>query len=897
MSASPARVAVFGAGYVGLVTGACFAELGHSVVVRDILPERIDALRRGEVPIYEPGLDDLLARNAERLTFTTDVAEAIDGADFVYVAVGTPPTYSGDADLSAVWTVVDELPVIDRPCRVVMKSTVPVGTGARVRHRLDERGLQHVGYVSNPEFTAEGTAIADFMRPDRVVVGAFREDDGDAVAALHAGIDAPVVRCDVASAEMIKLAANAALMTRISFINEIANVCEATGADVVRVAEGIGLDRRIGPSFLRAGVGYGGSCLDGDETVLARAGNRTWLTTLRRLHADLDEGQGRDLLTVRGIEVLAWAPGELEPSFRPLTHVTRRQYEGEVVDIVTKMGRRLTCTIDHPLVVGDGSGTAVQLKHAHELTDRDWLPLAQGTAPGSEVELDDVLEGMAVESLGADAVLVRPAPGWWAHVSRPRLIRAVGRHGAKRVHDVVRSGTLRLSEGLAVDIDLEDASAKTARNGTAVPIRMTADATFWRIAGLYAAEGHCSADGRRRRLQWSFHPSREDHLVGEVAGFWRDLGVKVDVRRHETTTAVVLSSRLLAGWWLGVLGLGASCYDQKVPDALWGAPAEHKLAFLSGLWQGDGCCSHLVGDNLALEFGTVSRRLADGVLRLLGDLGVVARFKIGRTAKSTVDTYWIVVSGAAQVEALLDLIKVDRRPQAADRLSRVRRVAPTGYRRGEGAAWARVVRTEGRPFSGYVYSLEVPGPDTFVTTGGLVVHNCFPKDSLALKQLAANSGYHFQLLNAVIEVNELQKRRVIGKLHRHLGSLRDRKVALLGLAFKPNTDDMREAPSLVLAGRLLAEGADVTAWDPIVDGFDLHGVHIAETVEDAAAGADAIVLVTEWPQLAEVDWPAVAGSMRTRVFVDGRNMLDHAMLRRAGFTVEGIGRAADNGPT
>ena len=255
------------------------------------------ALRRGEIPIYEPGLDELLARNADRLTFTTDVAEAIDGADFVYVAVGTPPTYSGDADLSAVWTVVDELPAIDRRCIVVMKSTVPVGTGTRVRHRLDERGLEHVGYASNPEFTAEGTAVADFMHPDRVVVGAFREEDGEAVAALHAGIDAPVVRCDVASAEMIKLAANAALMTRISFINEIANVCEATGADVVRVAEGIGLDRRIGPSFLRAGIGFGGSCFPKDSLALKQlAANSGYHFQLLNAVIEVNELQKRRVI-------------------------------------------------------------------------------------------------------------------------------------------------------------------------------------------------------------------------------------------------------------------------------------------------------------------------------------------------------------------------------------------------------------------------------------------------------------------------------------------------------------------------------------------------------------------------------------------------------------------------
>jgi UDPglucose 6-dehydrogenase len=424
------RVAVFGAGYVGLVTGACFAELGHDVVVRDVVAEKIEALRAGGVPIHEAGLDGMLERNRERLAFTMDVAEAVEGADVVYIAVGTPPTYSGDADLSAVWTVVDELPDVDHRIVVAMKSTVPVGTGRAVRHRLDDRGLSNVGYVSNPEFTAEGTAVRDFMDPDRIVIGAFDVADSDVVAKLHEGIDAPIVRCDVPSAEMVKLAANAALVTRISFINEIANVCEATGADVTTVAEGIGLDRRIGPSFLRAGIGYGGSC--------------------------------------------------------------------------------------------------------------------------------------------------------------------------------------------------------------------------------------------------------------------------------------------------------------------------------------------------------------------------------------------------------------------------------------------------------------------------------FPKDSLALKQLAANSGYNFQLLNAVIEVNELQKRRVVGKLERRLGPLRGKRIALLGLAFKPGTDDMREAPSLVLAGRLLSEGADVTAWDPIADGAaHLHGVEIAESALEALDGADAAVVVTEWPEVRELDWAEAATRMRGNVIVDGRNLLDPGELRALGFAYEGVGRPVE----
>jgi UDPglucose 6-dehydrogenase len=263
----PPAIGIFGAGWVGVVTAACFAELGYEVVVRDVVPERIETLRAGRAPFHEPGLADLLGRNRERLTFTLDVAD-LGEARLLFVCVGTPPTYSGDADLSAVWTVVDELPTPEERTVLVMKSTVPVGTGEKVRTALDARGLAHVGYVSNPEFLAEGSAVRDFMHPDRVVVGAFAEADGDAVAALYEPLGAPTVRSDVSSAEMIKLAANAFLMTRISFINEIGNVCEATGADVVKVAEGVGLDHRLGPHFLRAGIGWGGSCFPKDGVAL-----------------------------------------------------------------------------------------------------------------------------------------------------------------------------------------------------------------------------------------------------------------------------------------------------------------------------------------------------------------------------------------------------------------------------------------------------------------------------------------------------------------------------------------------------------------------------------------------------------------------------------------------------
>jgi UDPglucose 6-dehydrogenase len=428
-----AKIGMFGAGYVGLVTGACFADLGHDVVIRDVVPERIELLQAGDVPIYELGLDQVLERNADRIHFTLDIQEAVAGADFLYVAVGTPPTASGDADLLAVWSVVDELPA-DLPGRpiIVMKSTVPVGTGEHVRERLDARGLTGIGYVSNPEFLAEGSAVADFMKPDRIVVGAFDDADGDRVVELYRGIETEIVRTDVSSAELVKLAANAFLSTRISFINEIANVCELVGADVVDVARGVGLDHRLGPHFLRAGIGFGGSC--------------------------------------------------------------------------------------------------------------------------------------------------------------------------------------------------------------------------------------------------------------------------------------------------------------------------------------------------------------------------------------------------------------------------------------------------------------------------------FPKDVTALKQLAGNSGYQFMLLHAVWEVNELQKRRVVHKLQKHLGSLRGKTIALLGLAFKPDTDDMREAPSRVIAYRLLSEGAAVRAWDPVAQPDDLHGIELADSVLDAVRNADAAVIVTEWPELATLASAEVRDAMARPLIVDGRNLLDPVATRAAGFSYEGIGRPRHSSP-
>jgi UDPglucose 6-dehydrogenase len=286
-------IGVVGVGWVGLVTAACFASRGHRVWAMDIDAAKIAALRDGQVTIHEPGLADLVRDNAERLEFTTSMEEVLAGSRLLFCCVDTPPTYSGDADLSRVRAVVEQLGD-DSSHALVMKSTVPAGTGESIR-----RDLPSLSYVSCPEFLKEGTAVADFLNPDRVVVGADPGDEwaADAVAKAYRPLGGEQVRTDVASAEMIKLASNAFLATKISFINEIANVCEEVGADVTEVARGMGLDGRIGPSFLRAGIGYGGSCFPKDVTALKQlAGNTGYHFQLLNSVIEVNELQKRRVI-------------------------------------------------------------------------------------------------------------------------------------------------------------------------------------------------------------------------------------------------------------------------------------------------------------------------------------------------------------------------------------------------------------------------------------------------------------------------------------------------------------------------------------------------------------------------------------------------------------------------
>ena len=270
------KIAVVGSGYVGLVAGACFAENGNEVICIDKDPAKVRALQRGQIPIYEPGLEEMVRRNRslKRLTFTTDLAKGVRASEIIFIAVGTPTGEDGSADLQHVLDVArDTAKAMNGYKVVVNKSTVPVGTAAKVRDILRKETTHPFSVVSNPEFLKQGAAIDDFMKPDRVVIGAEDARAAELMKELYAPFTrtgAPIMLMDNASAELCKYAANAMLATRISFMNEVANVCEAMGADVDQVRKAVAADRRIGPSFLFPGVGYGGSCFPKDVKAMLR---------------------------------------------------------------------------------------------------------------------------------------------------------------------------------------------------------------------------------------------------------------------------------------------------------------------------------------------------------------------------------------------------------------------------------------------------------------------------------------------------------------------------------------------------------------------------------------------------------------------------------------------------
>ncbi|HEV7942279.1 MAG TPA: UDP-glucose/GDP-mannose dehydrogenase family protein [Solirubrobacteraceae bacterium] len=420
MSAQREPIGVIGTGYVGLVTAAGFASLGSDVFCVDTDAQKIERLLAGEVPIYEPGLAELIEQHRARMHFSTQLSDAVQHAKLLFVAVGTPPTASGDADLAAVHQVVDAMPASERHA-LVMKSTVPCGTGATIQRVLRERGRERLHYVSCPEFLKEGSAVGDFLHPDRVVVGDTDDWAGDAVVELYAPLQAPLVRTDIASAEMIKLAANAFLATKISFINEIANVCEQLGADVVEVAQGMGLDSRIGPKFLQAGIGYGGSCFTKDVSALKLlAGNSGYHFQLLSSVIEVNELQKR-----RVVSKLQRHLGELAGrriallglAFKPNTDdmrgasslvlAARLQAEGAHVraydPVAEEEARKLMPSLDYASSADEvlqDADAAILVTEWPELVRLDWRDVAARMRGDLVIDGRNALDGQAVREAG-----------------------------------------------------------------------------------------------------------------------------------------------------------------------------------------------------------------------------------------------------------------------------------------------------------------------------------------------------------------------------------------------------------------------------------------------------------------------------------------------------------------
>lgn len=345
------QIAVIGTGYVGLVTGACFSDLGNNVCCVDISRERIEELNQGNMPIFEPGLEEIVERShrAGRLTFTTNYEEALKDAEFVFVAVGTPSGDDGEADMRYVRSAVENIAeVIDHSIIIVDKSTVPVGTGEWIEAMLSSHQngrIFNCKVVSNPEFLREGSAINDFMRPDRIVLGSKHKDASEKVAELYSPLKSTVLITDIRSAEMIKYASNAFLATKISFINEIANICDSVGANVMDVAKGMGLDSRIGPKFLNAGIGWGGSCFPKDVKALAHIASEHG-THPQLLQAVIDiNGAQRTIAVEKIAEMLEGLEdrhiGVLGLAFKPNTDDMRESPAAEIIRQLIERGAKI----------------------------------------------------------------------------------------------------------------------------------------------------------------------------------------------------------------------------------------------------------------------------------------------------------------------------------------------------------------------------------------------------------------------------------------------------------------------------------------------------------------------------------------------------------------------------
>ncbi len=919
-----ATLCVIGAGYVGLVTSACFAEMGNRVSCVDVIPEKIERLQRGILPIYEPGLKEVVERNlhAGRLRFTTNYGEGLDNADFVFIAVNTPSDDTeGGADMryveSAARSIAGEL---DHYVIIINKSTVPVGSGdlvrSIVRNNLSRPGVSFA-VVSNPEFLREGSAIADFQSPDRVVLGSSDQEAARMVATLYLPLRAPIVITDLYTAEMIKYASNAFLATKISFMNEIARICERLDANVKEVAVGMGYDKRIGRAFLDAGLGYGGSCFEAYETVFALNSPNVAAERFDTLFAKGGVPFQRDVVEFvqpSQQRVLAFDLKAGQPILADIKAITRRPYKGTMVTINTSMGRTLRVTADHPVVLHKNRQFAILPAAAVVPGDRLMalcaIPIVEQVA---SLNLIDLLKGTTLEA----EVYVRPMDNTFSE-QYEQFAFAIPQDMLKYPNEIKRHNRMSLrlfrylSELHILDVPAEKLQLYTAKGAaTVINAVIPVDADLLRLCGYYLAKGHLSLNtGRtgavRERVGFSFHEQETEYIadVQRILCLW---GLKFIKRNSTSALTTIVSSRIFSWLLRNSLRCGTCSENKALPRLAFNVSPELRLELIRGAFSGDGTVTTVLsGQNLMLEYATASKVLADGMMLLLQTIGVIPSIRTCWMNKPPQEAFILRVSGYKQIAALKNAFGNKRLAHIEEILSGYKRhIQPDGYTRHRAFATLVVREVKHEDVETTVYSMET-STGTLIASSGLISHNCFPKDVRALAHMAEEAGLHPQLLHAVMDINHDQRRLIVNKLTSIFGKLCGCTIGVLGLAFKPNTDDMREAPSVDIIGLVTGQGAHVCVYDPVATntgsealeraGVQMEQVHFCSSALEVAEGADALVIVTEWNEFKSLDLMQIRAAMRHPVVIDGRNIYEAAEMNRLGFIYHGIGQGIDPAP-
>jgi UDPglucose 6-dehydrogenase len=899
------HISVVGCGYVGLTLSACLADLGHDVTAVDIDEDVVEGVNDADPHIEEPGLQPMLdAHVGRRLSATTDY-DAVPETDVTFVTVQTPSTEDGSIDVSAVLAaarstgeaIADE----DDYHLVAVKSTVVPGMVEErivpvIEDASGKRDGSGFGVAVNPEFQSQGSAVDDFMEADKIVLGTDGDERAlDRLAEVYEPLvaewETPVVETGRREAAMVKYANNVFLASKISLINEIGNVCKEYDVDAYEVADAIGLDERIGAQFLRSGVGWGGSCLTGNQEILIRDDWALRLLTLDTFHDEYVDGE-----FLADVEILSCrADGNF--SFEPVEAATKRPYSDELYSIRTSMSKQVEVTKDHPMLLVEDGELAV--KPAETIANGDQLPVLSDV-PEDPVGSFDLVELLVTsETFDNEKVYLKPFFDL-ASINGPlrdHLDAYNQRFSYDKVHDFVRDNYLSLDAFLEiedeVDVRRSDVGLYTTAGGgqTYVPGILDADIDFWRFIGYYLSEGHINEDdsGRgsttRKRIMLSFHPEDETEYVEEVESYLDRLGIRYRTGLQETSTEITFSSRVFAHF-LERLGCGTGSDTAKIPAVAYQESEQNKRALLSGLFRGDGYIEYTNHSNAVVyDYGSISEELIQGTTFLLHSLDIVPSNKTSESAKSTGPAHFLRVSSKQQVDDLKGMFLKQDQERIGDRLAAYERdIEPTGHSRGKEFTTVKVRDIESRQTTTDVYSLEVANNHTFVTTDGLVVHNCFPKDTAALVAAARERDYDPELLEAVVDVNETQPRRMLDLLERHVDPA-GKRIAVLGLAFKSGTDDVRGSRAKPVIEGLQERGADVVGYDPVATEnmrAEYPDVEYVDSARAALEGAHGALVVTDWDEFASLDDEFAA--MAAPVVVDGRRIVSH----RSGITYEGL---------